>query len=106
MSPGTWRRYNPGMTRLLGPLLAAWLAVAALALAGAAPALADDPGAATNQTTTSAGYDIGADPLMPYVVALLVVGAGLSVVGVVALWAQRPHPTQRPGTPPDEPPAG
>jgi len=93
------------MTRLLGPLLAAWLAIAALAIAGAAPVLADDPGTTTGQTTASADYDIGAEPLMPYVVALLVVGAGLSIVGFVALWTQRPRPTRRQVAPPDEPPA-
>ena len=93
------------MTRLLGPLLAAWLVIAGLAIVAAAPALADDPGATTSRSTTSADYDIGTEPLMPYIAALLVVSAGLSVVGFVTLWAQRPHPPRHRATPPEDPPA-
>lgn len=94
------------MTRLLGPLLAAWLLFAAIATAGVAPVLADDPGSTASQASTSADYDIGAEPLMPYVVALLVISAGLSVVGFVAWRAQRPSPARRPAVSPEEPPAG
>jgi len=105
VSPRTSQRYNPHMTRLLGPLFAAWLAIAALGIAGAAPVLADDPGTPTSQAGTTSDYDIGAEPLLPYVAALFVVSAGLSVVGFVALWAQRPRPPRHRVIPPDEPPA-
>jgi hypothetical protein len=91
------------MNRLLGLMLAAWLAVTAAAVVGATPVLADDPGTAASRATTSTDYDIGAEPLMPYVAALLVVSAGLSVVGFVGLWAQRPRATRRPAPAPDAP---
>jgi hypothetical protein len=63
------RPYNPRMNRLLGLMLAGWLAAAAEGVVGAAPVLADDPGTATSRATTSADDDIGAEPLMPYVAA-------------------------------------
>lgn len=95
------RAYNRAMRRLLALVAAAWLV---LALAPAA--LADDPRCAdweqhgaragidlrlvctANQVigayTGQADADVNSEPLLPYVVGLLVTGLGLAMVGVVA----------------------
>jgi hypothetical protein len=95
------REYNRAMRRLLALVAAAWLV-----LAPAPTALADDPRCAdweqhgapagidlhlvctANQVigayTGQAGADVNSEPLLPYVVGLLVTGIGLAMVGVVA----------------------
>jgi hypothetical protein len=105
MEPRVGHRYNDGMRRLL-PVLAGAL----LALALAPSVLGDEPrdprcsdweqhGAppgidlrvvctATQIIGTYTGSgtgDITDEPALPYVVALLVTGAGLAVVGLVAM---------------------
>ncbi len=83
------------MTRVLSLLAATWLVTAAIALAGAGPVLADDPRdpASSAGATTGAGapYDLSTEPAIPYIVALLVTSAGLTVVGLIALRMQTPR---------------
>ena len=74
------------MRRLL-PLLVAWL----LVLAPAPAALADDP--TTEPGFATEAVNLGAEPLVPYIVALLVTSAGLTIVGLVAIQVNR-KPTE------------
>jgi hypothetical protein len=69
--------------RLLASLAVAWLLLACAPLAPAA--LADDP----TPGPDTVNVDPGKEPLMPYIVALLVASGVLVVVGVVAVQVNR-----------------
>ncbi len=94
---GATGRYNGAMRRLLPLLAAAWLLVAV------APAVrADNPADPTGQAgagSATAGLDLRSEPLLPYVVGLLVAGVVLAVVGVVVMQTgrRRPKPAAGPG---------
>ncbi len=66
------------------------LVVAVLMLATAPAVLALDPTADPGPSTVE--VNLGADPLMPYIVALLVMSGVLAMVGFVAMQVNRKPP--------------
>lgn len=67
------------------------LGVAVLMLASAPAVLALDPTADPRPPTVE--VNLGAEPLLPYIVALLVMSGVLAVVGFVAMQVNRKPPT-------------
>jgi len=90
------------MKRILTLLTTGWLALAVFAIVDTGAALADDPSAeppVARTTSEVISEDLASEPAIPYIVALLVTSAGLTIVGFVALRIQHPGPGYRP--PPD-----
>jgi hypothetical protein len=93
------RRSIPNLVRSLSPVIVP-TGLMLLALVLAPSTLAADPQGAGQAGYGAAGgsgaYDPGADRAIPYIAALLVTSAGLSVVGFVAMRAgRRPAATRR-----------
>ena len=83
------QRYNDAMRRLLSPS-----AAVATVLAFAPTVLGADGSASGGATTDP----VGGEPLLPYVVALLVAGVTLLIVGILVVVTGRGRPATRPRT--------
>jgi hypothetical protein len=79
---------RPALAALVPLLAAAWLAIA-FALAVAPATRADDPTPDAGAVPQTVDIALGSEPLVPYIVALLVTSGVLVVVGLVAMRVDR-----------------